>query len=57
MHWFKQFNRIWLAGEAIPQFSSQPEQLDLLFILGMYLGYCSTQDAAGAIAATTAAVV
>ena len=57
MHWFKQYNPIKLDQAIISSHSTSPDHLDLLLILGMYLGYCNNQDAAGAVAATSAAVI
>lgn len=56
LRWFKQYNQIWLTNETISSFKNNPDQIDLLLILGMYLRICSTQDAAGAVAATSAAI-
>jgi hypothetical protein len=52
MRWFKRQAtvRLWPDAHAIPE-------LGLLLCLGMYLSVCTLQDAAGAVAATTAAVV
>ena len=53
--WFKQYNPVWLRSDTITSFESHPDQLELLLVLGLYLGTCSNQDAAGAVAATSAA--
>ena len=54
--WFKQYNPVSLSKKTIATFEHQAEPIEILLILGMYLGYCSMQDAAGAAAATVAAI-
>ncbi len=51
MRWFKQEAVVSLRPAA-----DQTPELGLLLCLGFYLGYMSLQDAAGAAAATTAAI-
>lgn len=56
LRWFKQYNPVWLEKKTLTAFERREDQIEVLLILGMYLGYCNMQDAAGVAAATAATI-